>query len=69
MAAPDSRLASAYRVLTDAALVVGAVCLLLALTLPVLADSNGWPLVATGAVAGLVAVAAAIQRARYQHHR
>ena len=55
MAAPDPRLAYAYRALTDTAIVVGAVCLLLALTLPALVDSNGWPLLATGAVAGLVA--------------
>ena len=69
MTVPDPRLAYAYRVLADTAIVVGAVSLILALTLPTLAGSNGWPLIATAVIAGVVTIAAAIQHRRYQHHR
>ena len=62
----DTRLAHAYRVLADTALTVGAVTLILAIALPIAGTHNALPLLATTAIAGLVAIAASIQLDRYR---
>ena len=66
MPTPNPRLAYTYRVLADTALTVGAITLILAIALPATGTPIGLPLVATTLIAGLIAIAAATGRRRYQ---
>lgn len=68
MPTPSPSLAHAYRVLADSALAIGTIALILAIALHATDTGNGLPLIATAILAGLVAIAAAVQRTRYQHH-
>lgn len=65
MPTPNPRLARAFRMLADAGLVTGLVALILAITLHATDLANALPLIGLAIIAGLIAVAAAIQRTRY----
>lgn len=66
MSRPEPHLAHAYRVLADAALTIGALTLAVAVALPIAGTGTPLPLLATTAIAGLVAIAATVQRTRYR---
>ena len=63
---PEPRLARAYRILADTGLAIGALTLAVAVALSIAGTGTPLPLLATTAIAGLVAIAASIQLDRHR---